>query len=76
MGYDIALTEVGGTITLHHAYCPQARTMATLGFPVATMLECERLPEEGYPEHSCMDRYRQGPVYLPPSDILTKTETA
>jgi hypothetical protein len=76
MPYDIALTEVSGTITLHYAYCSQARMMALLGFPVATLLECEQLPEESYPAHSCMDRYRQGPVERPPSDSFTNTATA
>jgi hypothetical protein len=54
--YDIALTEAGGVITLHDAYCPQARTMALLGYPVATLLGCERVPDD-YPMHPCMDHY-------------------
>jgi len=57
---NIALTEVAGTITLHDAYCPQARVLAALGFPVVSMFDCERMPA-GYPLHSCLGRPPQEP---------------
>lgn len=51
---DLALTEVDGQITLHTANCPEARMMAFLGFPVATMFGCEREPMD-VRRHSCLD---------------------
>lgn len=51
---DFAMTEVNGRITLHAANCPEARTMAMMGFPVATFIEAKGLPDD-YPRHSCLE---------------------
>lgn len=51
--YDLALSEVGDTITLHHAFCPQVRALAMLGYPVATMFGCKEIPGE-FAWHECL----------------------
>ena len=55
MTYDIALTEGRFGVIAHVADCPQARMEAAMGYPVATLIGCKRLPE--LPFHSCLTAY-------------------
>ena len=53
---DIALTSVGNKVVVHTASCPEARMMAALGYPVATLLGCKEMPDQSLPRHSCMEK--------------------
>ena len=53
---DIALTEGrDGSVTVHRADCPDVRTLAELGFPVATLLGIQNDIPDDLERHSCLE---------------------
>lgn len=54
-GWDIALVEdkETGELEAHTANCPYVRALAEAGEPVATLLGCERLPDN-LPHRECL----------------------
>jgi hypothetical protein len=56
MTKDFALVhEPNGEFVVHRADCPDARMKANLGYPVATLLGCEKAPAKDLKRHSCLD---------------------
>jgi hypothetical protein len=54
-GCDYALViDSEGVLTVHRADCPDVRTAAAAGLPVATMLGCAKAPDGKLPRHTCL----------------------
>lgn len=57
MTKDYAIVhEPDGTIVVHTAACPDARMKANLGYPVATLMDCQEEPSKSLKRHSCLDK--------------------
>jgi hypothetical protein len=43
---DLSLVEDDGRLVVHRADCPEVERRRQLGEPIATFLDCERVPAE------------------------------